>query len=211
MRASTFESTLLDYTQDYQQAKSLGAAMLACHGMIVPAIAPNIALLIPNCPRPSTTYTEPVEFSYAGGLQAHRPGVPKTSHTGQLQFIETDYGQVKGFMELLNSVGGTTDCIVYDGRPGRYTEAYELSDCAITFEPGEFDAEGRSTIMLISAPMSYMYFVINAQLGISYEIGRITESNTVVNQFLARANSILASVQAGNPLYRALASDIAKW
>ena len=205
MRANTFETMMLDYTGDYTQAKSLGSAMLSCHGMIVPEIAPNIALLIPNFPRPSNTYTEPVEYALAGGLQLHRPGVPKTSHQGQLQFIETDYGQAKGFMELLMAAGGSTNCIVYDGRPGRFTEAYELRDCAITFEPGEFDGEGRSTIMRISAPISYMYFGINAALGTSSTVGRIAGSDTVVNQFLDKANSILNSVQAGNALVRAIA------
>ncbi|ENV28402.1 hypothetical protein [Acinetobacter baumannii] len=116
MRASAFQQTLLDYCQDYETAKSLGTAMLACNAMIVPAIAPHIALLIPNAPRPVSTYTEPTEVIFAGGLQAHRSGVPKTSHDGQLQLIETDTGQIAGFAELLMANNGHTDCIVFDGR-----------------------------------------------------------------------------------------------
>ncbi|WP_111857838.1 hypothetical protein [Acinetobacter sp. CFCC 10889] len=203
MRAN-FQQTLMDYGLDYTTAKSLGAPMLACTGMIVPDIAPHLALLITNFPRPVTTYTEPVEFAYAGGLQATTTGVPKTSHTGNLQFIETDFGQAQGFMELLMAHGGVTDCTVYDGRPDRWMQAYQLHDCAITFEPSEFDAEGRSTLLKVSAPMSYMYFGLNTKLGTSGVVNQITGASNVVDQFLNKANQTLNIVRAGNNIVRAL-------
>lgn len=204
MPISNFENTLLDYCSDYEEAKSLGAAMLACNSIIVPEIAPNIALLIANFPRPMTTYTDPVEYAYAGGLQAHRPGVPKTSHTGQLQFIETDFGQIAGFAEILAANGGQTNCIVYDGRRERYTASYYLQNCAITLEAGENDAEGRNTIMRHNGPMSYMYFGQNAELGTASKVGQIIGSNTAMNGFLQKSKSILSTVQAGNTLLNAL-------
>ncbi|WP_454667857.1 hypothetical protein [Acinetobacter calcoaceticus] len=205
MRASNFEQTLLDYCQDYETAKSLGTAMLACNAMIVPTIAPQIALLIPQAPRPVTTYTEPAEIVFAGGLQAHRPGVPKTSHEGQLQFIETESGQIAGFAELLMANGGSTDCIVYDGRKERFTLAYQLTDCAITFEGGEIDAEGRNTIMKISAPIKYMYFGMNSSLGSSSPaVGKMQNATPAFDSFLRQASDVLNFVQAGNTLVRAL-------
>lgn len=204
MPVSNFENTLMDYCNDYEEAKSLGAAMLACNSIIVPEIAPNIALLISNFPRPITTFTEPVEYAYAGGLQAHRPGVPKTSHTGQLQFIETDFGQIAGFGELLNSNGGQTNCIVYDGRRERYTASYYLQNCAITIEPGEMDAEGRNTILRHNGPMQYMYFGLNANLGTATKVGQIAGAGNAMNGFLQKSRSILNTIQAGNTLLNAL-------
>lgn len=204
MPVSNFENTLMDYCNDYEEAKSLGAQMLACNSIIVPEIAPNIALLISNFPRPITTYTEPVEYAYAGGLQAHRTGVPKTSHTGQLQMIETDFGQIAGFAELLAANGGQTNCIVYDGRRERYTASYYLQNCAITIEPGEMDAEGRNTILRHNAPIQYMYFGMNANLGSATQIGQIAGSGNAMNQFLQKSRSILNTVQAGNTLLNAL-------
>jgi hypothetical protein len=205
MRASNFEQTLLDYCQDYETAKSLGTAMLSCNAMIVPAIAPEIALLISQAPRPVTTYTESTEVIFAGGLQAHRTGVPKTSHEGQLQFIETDTGQIAGFAELLMANGGCTDCIVFDGRKDRFTLAYQLTDCAITFEGSEIDAEGRNTIMKVSAPIKYMYFGMNSSLGSSTPAtGKMQNATPAFDNFLQKANDVLNIVQSGNTLIRAL-------
>ncbi|HGW3984094.1 hypothetical protein ACT4YP_20120 (plasmid) [Acinetobacter baumannii] len=206
MRASAFQQTLLDYCQDYETAKSLGTAMLACNAMIVPAIAPHIALLIPNAPRPVSTYTEPTEVIFAGGLQAHRSGVPKTSHDGQLQLIETDTGQMAGFAELLMANNGHTDCIVFDGRKDRFTLAYELKDCAITIEPGEIDAEGRNTLMRLNAPIKYMYFGMNANIGSSTQVGQVQNATQGFQDFINKANEVLNVVQAGNSLIRALGS-----
>lgn len=206
MPISSFENTLLDYCNDYEEVKSLGAAMLACNSIIVPEIAPHIALLIANFPRPVTTYTEPVEYALAGGLQAHRPGVPKTSHTGQLQFIETDFNQIAGFGELLSANGGQTNCIVYDGRRERFTQSYYLQNCAIQIEPGESDAEGRNVIMRHNGPMQYMYFGMNAALGTSTRVGQIQGAGTAMDNFLKQSRDILNTVQAGNSLIRALGS-----
>lgn len=199
-----FQQTLQDFGLDYQTAKALGAPMLACTGMIVPLIAPELALLCTNFPRPVVTRTEAVEFAYGGGLQASVTGIPKTHSTGNLQFIETDFGQMVGFQELLESEGGVTDCIVYDGRQGRYMRSFYLQDCAITFEAPEFDAEGRSTLLKVSAPVSYMYFGLNAALGTSTVVGRITGANNAVDQFLNKAQDTLNIVRAGNSLVRAI-------
>ena len=199
------QQTLIDYGLDYQTAKSLGAPMLACNAMIVPKIAPHLSLLIANFPRPIVTMTEPVDFAYSGGLQAHRTGIPKTNYTGNLQFIETEVGQIQGFAELLMAHGGSTDCIVFDGRVGRYSQAYNLPDCAITLEPQEMDAEGRSTIVKVSAPMSYMYFGLNVKLGKSSPLtGKIDDGLNGIDDFLNKANDILNIVRAGNSLVKAL-------
>lgn len=206
MPISSFENTLLDYCNDYEEVQSLGAQMLACNSIIVPVIAPNIALLISNFPRPIVSYTEPVEYALAGGLQAHRPGVPKTSYAGQLQMIETDFGQIAGFAELLASNGGQTDCIVYDGRRERYTTSYSLRNCAIQIEPGEMDAEGRNVILRHNAPIQYMYFGMNANLGSATQSGQITGAGTALDKFLKQSRDILNTVQAGNSLIRALGS-----
>jgi hypothetical protein len=199
------QSTLLDYGMDYEMARSLGEPMLACNAMIVPEIAPHLALLAVNFPRPIVTMTEPVDYAYAGGMQTSRVGVPKTHSTGNLQFIETDVGIMQGFAELVMANGGETSCIVYDGRVGRYDKAYKLPKCAITFEPQEIDAEGRSTIIKVSAPMSYMYFGLNVSIGKSTPyMGQVKSGNSGFDDFLDKANNLLNIVRSGNNLVRAL-------
>lgn len=208
-----FIQTMQEYKNDYETTKQLGAAMLACNAMLVPQIAPHIALLFKTYPRPIVTNNESAEVSYAGGLQAHVAGVPKTSYEGAVTMMETETGQIADFAELLMSQGGTTNCILYDGRINRWTKAHELIDCAFTFEPGDLDSESRSSVLTISGNMKYMYFGQNAKVG--------TASNAVyggtqipvyggngggVSSFLNKAQSILNVVTAGNSLFNAAKS-----
>lgn len=204
-----FIQTLPEYRDDYETAKQLGAAMLACNAMLVPEIAPNIALLLKSYPRPIVTNNEAAEVAYAGGLAGHVAGVPKTSFQGAVTAIETETGQIADFAELLMSNGGTTNCILYDGRMNRWTKAHELIDCAFTFEPGDIDSESRTTILTISANMTYMYFGQNAALG-SVSGGKfggaqvpVLGSAGGISGTLNKAQNILNIVKAGNSLFSA--------
>lgn len=204
-----FIQTLQEYKSDYATAKELGAAMLACNAMLVPEIAPNIALLLKTYPRPIVTNNEAAEVAYAGGLAAHVPGVPKTAFQGAITMIETETGQIADFAELLISNGGTTDCILYDGRMNRWTKAHELIDCAFTFEPGDIDSESRNTILTISSSINYMYFGQNAALGSvssavygGKQVG-VNGGSNAISQTLSKAQNILNVISAGNSLMNA--------
>lgn len=201
-----FIQTLRDYTADASAAQSLGAAMLQCNHMIVPEIAPEIALLITNFPRPIVTFNESADYNLAGGGQFHVTGAPKNRYEGQFQIIETDSGQASAFAELLMANDGMTNCLVYDGRPDRYTQVHELLDCAITFEPLEGDAEGVSTIQRASGSIKYNYYGRNAALGSSTSIGQIVSANNGANNLIQRAQKILNIVSAGNNVFKALQS-----
>lgn len=208
-----FIQTLQEYKSDYETAKQLGAAMLACNAMLVPEIAPNIALLFKTYPRPIVTNNEGADVAYAGGLQGHVPGVPKTSYEGAVTMIETETGQAADFAELLLLQGGTTNCILYDGRINRWTKAHELIDCAFTFEPGDLDSESRSSILTISANMKYMYFGQNAKMGTTSnatyggkQVPVYGGSGGGVSQFLGKAQTLLNVVTAGNSLFNAAKS-----
>lgn len=197
---------LRDYNMDHNTAQSLGAAMLQSTGMIVPEIAPEIALLITNFPRPIVTHNEAADYNLAGGGQFHVAGAPKNRYDGSIQLIETDIGQATKFAELLMACGGMTNCIVYDGKPERYTMAHELRDCAITFEPIEIDAEGVSTVQRVSGTIKYNYYGVNAALGGSSELNLIAPSSNQADQLLVRANKILNLVSSGNNLIKAMKS-----
>lgn len=208
-----FIQTLQEYKSDYETAKQLGAAMLACNAMLVPEAAPHIALLFKTFQRPIVTNTESAEVSYAGGLQAHVSGVPKTSFESAVTLMETETGQGADFAELLISRGGTTNCILYDGRINRWTKAHELIDCSFTFEAGDIDSESRSTILTISGNMKYMYFGQNAKVGTASNAAYGGSQVPVyggngggVSPFLNKAQSILNVVTAGNSLFNAAKS-----
>lgn len=204
-----FIQTLQEYRSDYEAAKQLGAAMLACNAMLVPEAAPHIALLFKTYPRPMTTNNESADVSYAGGLQAHVPGVPKTSFDGPFTCTETETGQLADFAELIMSMGGSTNCILYDGRMNRWTKAHELLDCALTFEPGDLDAESRSQILTVSGNMKYMYFGQNAAVGsvsnTQYGGTRVpvNGSSGGISPLLSQAQNMLNVVVAGNSVFQA--------
>lgn len=207
-----FIQTLQEYRSDYETAKQLGAAMLSCNAMIVPEAAPHLALLFKTYPRPIVTNNEAAEVSYAGGLSAHVPGVPKTSYEGAITAIETESGQISELAELLVSKGGSTNCILYDGRINRWTKAHELLDCAFTFEPGELDSEGRSQILTISGNMKYMYFGQNASAGtsssatfggVSVPMGGTSTGNGSAGNLLTKAQNFLNIATAGNNIFQA--------
>ncbi|WP_322977466.1 hypothetical protein [Acinetobacter pittii] len=204
-----FIQTMQEYKNDYETTKQLGAGMLGCNAMLVPEIAPHIALLFKTYPRPIVTNNESAEVSYAGGLLAHVPGVPKTSYEGAVTMTETETGQIADFAELLMSQGGTTNCILYDGRINRWTKAHELIDCAFTFEPGDLDSENRSSVLTISGNMKYMYFGQNAKVGTASNAvygGKqvpVYGGNGGASSFLNKAQSILNVVTAGNSLFNA--------
>lgn len=204
---SQFIQTLRDYRGDYETAKQLGAAMLACNAMLVPEIAPNIALLFKTYPRPIVTNNESAEVSYSGGLAAHVAGVPKTSYEGAVTMIETETGQISDFAELLIANGGTTNCILYEGRVDRWTKCHELLDCAMTFEPSDLDSESRSTILTVSANMKYMYFGQNAAMGTVaatvFGGTKVAVNGGGVSGLLNKAQNILNVVQAGNSVLQA--------
>lgn len=199
-----FIQTLHDYTGDAIAAQSLGAAMLQCNGMIVPKAMPSIALLISNFSRPIVTSNDAADYNLAGGGQFHVAGAPKNRYEGQWQMIETDFGQVNTFAELILAQGGQTDCTVYDGRPGRFMRSCELKNVAITFEPIDIDAEGVSAIQRVSATVKYNYYGSNANLGSVNEVGKIAGAGVGVAGPLEKAQQILNTVYAGNTLVNTL-------
>lgn len=199
-----FFPTLTEFSAVGNTAQDLGAPMLQCYGLLVPEIAPEIQLLIVNFPRPIITFNEPADFNLAGGAQFHTSGAPKNRYDGQIQVIETESGQVTAFAELLMACGGMTNCVMYDGERGRYTQAHELRDCAITFEPLEIDAEGVSTVQRASGAIKYNYYGINANLGTSSSTGVISGLNASSKKLLDRASSLLNVIYAGNSIIKAM-------
>lgn len=208
---AAFIQTLREYRSDYEAAKQLGAAMLSCNAMLVPETAPHIALLFKTYPRPIITNNESAEVSYAGGLAAHVPGTPKTSYEGAVTAIETESGQISEFAELLVASGGSTNCILYDGRMNRWTKAHELLDCAFTFEPGDMDSEGRSQILTISGNMKYMYFGQMADAGsvstaVFGGVNIPTSGSGGVGSLLSKAQNLINVATAGNNIIQAAKS-----
>lgn len=200
-----FIQTMQEYRQDYEAAKGLGAAMLACNGMLVPQNAPHLALLCKSFPRPIVTNTDSADVAYAGGLAGHVAGVPKTSYEGSLQLIETEKGIISDWAQLLVDSGGTTNCIYYDGRVNRWTKAFELIDCAITLEAPDMDAESRSQIVMVTTQMRYMYFGQNAAMG---NVSATSFGGTMVNMggsdLLTKAQNILNVAVGGKNLATAI-------
>lgn len=200
-----FIHTLQDYVQDGQTAQALGSAMLQCSGMLVPEGMPEIALLITNYSRPMITNNESADFNLAGGGQFHVAGAPKNRYEGQIQIIETDFGQATMFAELMMARGGTTDAIMFDGIKGRYTQAHDISNMTITFEPIDVDSEGVSAIQRVQGSIKYNYYGALAKLGSGSEVtGRIQGSGNNSQAVLDKAQRLLNAVYTGNSLIKAM-------
>lgn len=199
-----FIQTLQDYVQDGLAAQSLGSAMLQCNGMLVPQGMPEIALLITNFSRPVITNNESADFNLAGGAQFHVAGAPKNRYEGQIQVIETDFGQATAFAELIMSMGGTTDAMMFDRRAGRYIGAHEVQNLTFTFEPIDVDSDGVSTIQRVQGTIKYNYYGAMANLGRANSTGQIQNINQATRAVYDKAQSILNMVYAGNTLVRAI-------
>ena len=199
-----FIQTLQDYVQDGMSAQSLGSAMLQCNGMFVPDNMPDIAVLIPNYSSPVITNNESADFNLAGGAQFYVAGAPKNRYEGQIQIIETDFGQAGAFAELLMASGGTTDGYMYDGRQGRYIKAHRLTNITFTFEPKDIDGEGVSTIQRIQGSIKYNYYGQMANLGGANNIGALGGISEATQGVMAKAQKLLDMVYAGNTLIRSM-------
>lgn len=166
--------SLQAYRKQYETARSLGAAMLACNAVLVPEGYNNLYLLIQNFQRPIVTYHDPADVDYARGLQAHVASVPKTNFESQWTLIETESGAVAQFAEdIVTKMGGILPLArVYDGHVGdgdviEGKFSYDLIDCAITFTDGggEIDAASRSQILQVQASCRYNYFGQSGKIG----------------------------------------------
>lgn len=191
-------TSISKFAKDHDTAQALGAALLQCNGMIVPEALPGIALLIPNFQIPVITHNEPADYNLAGGFQAHVSGAPKNRYDLTMQLIETDTGQLIKFAEMLMSTGGMTDCIAYEGQPGNFMQAHQLRDCAITFDPKDFEGEGVSSIIRVQAQCKVNYYGVNAHLGNGNTSGQL--GNASNNEFFKKARQIIDTVEAGSSL-----------
>lgn len=188
MRTDT--PTLQAYRKQYETAKSLGAAMLACNAVLVPKGYDNLHILVQNFPRPATTHNDPADVDYARGLQAHVQGTPKTNFEGSLTMIETVSGQIAKFAEaiVIKERGILNTVYVYDGFVGDGGEikgqrSYELIDCAITFPDGggEIDSSSRSQILQVQGSIRYNYFGDSGKLGTGSSDSSSVFANTLTN------------------------------
>ena len=98
--------TYARYKRDYETAKSLGAAALACNAVLIPTGFEHMRLLFQNFTRPMVTNNDPADVDYAGGLAAHIQGVPKTDFETSVTAIETEKGALSKFAQAVVDNGG---------------------------------------------------------------------------------------------------------
>ena len=189
MRTNT--PSLQAYRKQYETAKSLGAAMLACNAVLVIEGYENLHILLQNFQRPITSMNDSADVDYARGLQGHATGTRKTNFESQWTFIETESGVISKFAEdLVTKFDGEIPLArVYDGFVGdgdqiQGLRSYELIDCAITFADGggEIDSASRSQILQVQASCRYNFFGQSGKLG------------TTGNEVDVYANTLLAAL-----------------
>lgn len=182
--------TLQAYRKNYETAKSLGAAMLACNAVLVPEGYNNLHILLQNFQRPITTMNDAADVDYAGGLQAHVAGTPKTNFESQWTFIETESGVISKFAEeIMIKHGGILPLArVYDGYVGdgnniKGLRSYELIDSAITFADGggEIDSASRSQILQVQASCRYNFYGQSGKIGATGSNGGDLFANTLID------------------------------
>lgn len=164
--------TLAHLKREYETAKTLGTPALACNAILIPKGFEHMRLLVQNFQRPMVTNNDSADIDFAGGLAAHRPGVPKTSFESSITCIETEKGAVSQFSQAVMNMGGSVDsCSVIfnisDGQTNTQPIVYTIYDVNFTFSDGggEIDASSRSQILTVSGSMRYMYFGGDANMG----------------------------------------------
>lgn len=187
------------YRNDYETAKALGAAALACNAILIPTGYESLRLLIQNFTRPMVTNNDPADVDYAGGLASHVQGVPKTDFESSITVIETETAALSKFAEAVVANGGMLpECkIVFGSSDGTSMTGgivYTIYDVAFTFSDGggEIDASSRSQILTISGSMRYMYFGENSSLGTTgtNALNSISNSLTSPNAVNAVASGV---------------------
>ncbi|MDO5769025.1 MAG: hypothetical protein Q4P13_05930 [Psychrobacter sp.] len=196
--------TLQTYKRQYATTKTLGAAMLACNALLVPEGFENLYVLITNFQRPIVSNNDSADVDFAGGLQAHVAGVPKTNFESQWTMIETEKGVISSFAEqIVNKYGGILpsakvhDGHVNDGGVVKGVRTYDLEDLAITFADGggEIDSSSRSQILQVQASCRYMYFGQSGGLGIK---GTDDLFTTILTNALNAFGGLTAMPNAGS-------------
>ena len=188
--------TYARYKRDYETAKSLGAAALACNAVLIPTGFEHMRLLFQNFTRPMVTNNDPADVDYAGGLAAHIQGVPKTDFETSITAIETEKGALSKFAQAVVDNGGMIpECkVVFGGSDGVASsgaEVYTIQDVAVTFSDGggEIDASSRSQILTVQGNMRYMFFGKNANLGAAG-----SKAFALLNQSLANNSGVSGAI-----------------
>lgn len=187
---------------DYLAAKQLGSPVLACQFMLVPRDFEGGRLLIKSGPVPIVSNADSAEIIFAGGTQSSVAGVPNNKYESSLSVIETEAGHARNFAELIVAKGGCIDCDLYQGRPGSYTHVYELLDCKIRLETGEFDSESRSQNLTFSGQMDFAYFGDYANVGASGTVMPGQRGIEGVDDLIQRVQDVINVAQNGTNLAR---------
>ena len=139
----THTPSLQAYRKQYETAKSLGAALLACNAVLVIQGYENLHILLQNFQRPITSMNDPADVDYARGLQGHATGTRKTNFESQWTFIETETGMISKFAEdLVTKFDGEIPLArVYDGFVGDGDEGFVVEDGEDTAVKGVGDDE----------------------------------------------------------------------
>lgn len=189
------------YRKEYETAKSLGAAALACNAIMIPTGHESLRLLIQNFTRPMATNNDAADVDYAGGLAAHIAGVPKTSFESSITVIETETGAIAKFAQAIVDNGGylAEAVIVFgqsDGGAKAGATAYKIFDITITFSDGggEIDASSRSQILTISGSLRYMYFGENANLGATGQNALNSINSNLANSLSGSSNDTASAI-----------------
>jgi hypothetical protein len=182
---------------DYLAAKQLGSPVLACQFMLVPRDFEYGRLLIKSGPYPVVSNNDPAEVNYAGGLQASVAGIPKTKYEGAISIIETEDGHAQAFGEFVVGRGGCINCDLYLGRPGNFSRFFELTDCKIRVEQGEWDSESRSQVLMLNGQMDYMYFGQFAKSGGNGTIIPGQKESAGAKQLIERVQQVINVAQGG--------------
>lgn len=193
---------------DYEAIQAMGSPILSCQGMLVPRGMEEVRFLIKSCPRPIVSNEDPAITQYAGGFSGITPSVPKTQYSGNITLVETEQGHVQMLAEYIVASGGAIDCDYYDGRADSFTRAYELLNCAIRFEPADFDTESRSQSMTISAPMDYNYFGSFADIGANGTVSGGQRSLSGIGGFIQRVQNVVNVAQQATRTARSVVNTV---
>lgn len=135
----------------------MGNKAISSDAMFVVDGYEDIRLLTKQFPQPVTSTAGEIEVPGPLGTVTVQPQQLKVYQQGQIQFYETENGDVETFLESLQLNGSKFDATIYEGTMEKYTRAWRISNCFIEVENPDRDWENRSQVLMLSGTLHFHY------------------------------------------------------
>jgi hypothetical protein len=144
--------------QSYAQFKANGDKSVSSDAMFVIDGFEQLRLLCKQFPQPTLSPAGEIEIATPMGGTAVQPQQLKIAQQGQVQFYETQRGDMDAFLDSVLLTGAKFNARVYEGTLERYKRGWVIQDCFLVFDNPDRDWENRSQVTMVSGTLNFHYF-----------------------------------------------------